>query len=476
MQFGKLNNLFFLASILVSVGYCYTMDNSLSKPKFYTFDEIQDIKNDRLKKLHILKKKSKPLNNIVKPGDLKLLEETVVDTALTNLKQLPMYVQNKILNYAYPEIESWLMQYSKCLKGHTDIISCLAISSDGKKIATGSYDFTAKIWNANTGDEIATLKHEGPVRHLAISPDGLHIITVENNDRIVNVWDMKGSKICTLVGFFETAFLFFLADNHIITGSKGGKIKIWPKISDIKINQDPIKEIEYNDFITCAAISPNAKIAICSHYTLNVWNGESHKEFNDNQNKEIGCFAYDGKHIAIGQKTLEPNIVSIWDENRKELKSTINLDTRYLYSLSILLGQNTLITGSNSKKVTLWDMTTGKKLLSLKGHTDSVTNVASFPDGNGLVTGSMDKTARIWEFPGSSMDELSPRQFALLKLIYYQQKVKKSSNKKFRLPLYASEKNSDDTLKNDFYNLPQKIKQAVESYVEIVNERPKKQC
>jgi WD40 repeat protein len=48
----------------------------------------------------------------------------------------------------------------------------------------------------------------------------------------------------------------------------------------------------------------------------------------------------------------------------------------------------------------LWDAETGKELHRFEGHTDEVYDVAFSADGRFLVSGSKDKTARVWRVPG----------------------------------------------------------------------------
>jgi WD40 repeat protein len=50
-----------------------------------------------------------------------------------------------------------------------------------------------------------------------------------------------------------------------------------------------------------------------------------------------------------------------------------------------------------SGEVKLWDVTSGKNIASLEGHTNMVRCVAFRPDGKALVTGSEDGTIRLWD-------------------------------------------------------------------------------
>jgi len=68
---------------------------------------------------------------------------------------------------------------SEPLTSHDDWVSSLAISADGRCIASGSADGTIRLWNAETGTAIGEqlTGHEGLVRSVAISADGRRIVS-----------------------------------------------------------------------------------------------------------------------------------------------------------------------------------------------------------------------------------------------------------------------------------------------------------
>ena len=77
----------------------------------------------------------------------------------------------------------------------------MAFSPDGKRIVTGSGDETVKVWDAETGQEVLTLKgHAGAVISVAFSPDGKRIVS-GSEDRTVKVWDAEtGQELLALKG------------------------------------------------------------------------------------------------------------------------------------------------------------------------------------------------------------------------------------------------------------------------------------
>ena len=79
----------------------------------------------------------------------------------------------------------------RLLIGHTGAVNGIAFSPDGKTIATGSDDKTARLWSATTGEHIATLTgHTDDVKGVAFSPDG-NTIATGSYDKTVRLWDAK---------------------------------------------------------------------------------------------------------------------------------------------------------------------------------------------------------------------------------------------------------------------------------------------
>ena len=58
---------------------------------------------------------------------------------------------------------------------------------------------------------------------------------------------------------------------------------------------------------------------------------------------------------------------------------------------------NQLLTGSDDNTARLWDLSSGEEVQRFEGHSGSVLAVAFHPNGNQLLTGSYDNTARLWD-------------------------------------------------------------------------------
>src|SRR6185503_6035023 len=85
------------------------------------------------------------------------------------------------------------------LAGHSDAVTTVAFTQDGTHVITTSNDKTVGVWDARTGSQTASLKHQRPVADTTISPDGTRLVTV-GSDEGVSVWDVSSGQLLPVPG------------------------------------------------------------------------------------------------------------------------------------------------------------------------------------------------------------------------------------------------------------------------------------
>ena len=110
------------------------------------------------------------------------------------------------------------------------VVASANFSPKGSRIVTGSWDNSAKIWNAETGHaELKLTGHTGYVNSACFSPDGTKVLTA-SDDRTARLWDAKTGKVIrTFTGHTErvSAAVFSPDGKLVLTGSGDKTARVW---------------------------------------------------------------------------------------------------------------------------------------------------------------------------------------------------------------------------------------------------------
>ena len=154
------------------------------------------------------------------------------------------------------------------LLGHKDRLYGVAVSNDGKLMATAATDNTVRLWKKSaTGwqsDRILT-DHNGWVVDVAINRDNQ--IVSASRDRTVKLWNRDGKLLATLK-HSQPVTSVAIQDNQIVTGSEDGDISIWQRGKLVKTLKGHTAAVE------AVVITPDNKIISASEdKTIKIWQG-----------------------------------------------------------------------------------------------------------------------------------------------------------------------------------------------------------
>jgi WD40 repeat protein len=188
----------------------------------------------------------------------------------------------------FGEVRQWDTTTGKLIRvfeGHKDALYALALSPDGRTLATGSYDQKIKLWDVKAGKELKTLSgHNGAVYALAFRPDG-KILASASADRTVKLWDVTtGERRDTLSQSLKELYtLAFSPDGkRLAAGGIDNRIRIWEVSEKAVETSNPLihARFAHEGAILRLAFSQDGKLLLssASDKTVKLWEPAEMKE------------------------------------------------------------------------------------------------------------------------------------------------------------------------------------------------------
>jgi WD40 repeat protein len=321
----------------------------------------------------------------------------------------------------------------------------VAFSSDGKLVLTGGDDRHAKIWNATTGELIASLEHAMVVQEVAFSPDGERIATATSGNH-VRIWSLRNHQLLHMLrhGGQSESLAFSPDGRFLLTGSRDRLARLWdartgtlacPPIqhaghvlavafapdghtfataSDDRMVRGwrvpaagaTSHRLEHPATVWSAAYSPDGSVILAGYGErgrsggVQLWDSalrlKSGPAISDSDAVTCTAFAPDGATYLTGSYS---GVIRLRDAKTGQQVGQPIIDAGAASALGITpSGQQLAIArmGRGDRELVFYDRVTRRPGARL-GHRDSVRGLAFDRDGTIALTGSFDSTAQLWD-------------------------------------------------------------------------------
>ena len=250
------------------------------------------------------------------------------------------------------------------LTGHTNLLTAVAWSPDGTRLATAAADSTARLWTA--GGSLRQLTgHTTTVGAVAWSPDGARLATAAA-DKTARIWTADGTAVHELTGHTRGVWAVAWSPDgtRLATASSDRTARIWSADG-----------IALHELIHLSGL--NAMLAV--------------------------AWSPDGTRLATA--VASDSMARIWTVDGT-LMHELTGHTSPVWAVAWSPDGSRLATASSDRTARIWSAD-GTALHELTGHADTANAVAWSPDGTRLATASLDRTARIWSADGTALHELT---------------------------------------------------------------------
>jgi WD40 repeat protein len=246
----------------------------------------------------------------------------------------------------------------------------LAWSPDGGKLAAGGSNGKVHLWETGTGRELRVFRGpKTPVCSVAFSSDGTRL-AAWGEDGTIKIWDAATGRVSADVAHPGQVYAGAWSpdDKLLACGHRGGTVTI----SGTQAGDKTVTLRGHVGSVSNLAWSPDgSRLAAASRndFAVRVWDVAAEKVV-------LGPLRHSHEITALAWEPDERGRVSA---PRPEPDSAPRLAT-----------------GSADETIKLWDATTGREALTLRGHQERITSLAWGPDGR-LASGCGDGSVKIWD-------------------------------------------------------------------------------
>ncbi|VDB86404.1 unnamed protein product [Peniophora sp. CBMAI 1063] len=183
------------------------------------------------------------------------------------------------------ESELGRMPGAPFLFGHTNVVNTVAFSPDGKRLASGSDDWTIRIWDVDSGQEVRPAlngHNDSGVLSVAFSPGAGKYLVSGGDDCAVRLWDAETMASVGTVGSGHNRSVWSVAfspdGERIVSGSADWAVRIWDAHPDRGLVSLMLMK-GHKSSVLCVAFAPNGSrvVSASNDKTIRFWDAKTGK-------------------------------------------------------------------------------------------------------------------------------------------------------------------------------------------------------
>jgi len=245
--------------------------------------------------------------------------------------------------------------------GHAAFVNSCAYSPDRKRIVSGSFDSTLKIWDTDIPYDMTLVWQRSPnmIEQCAYSPDGRRLVSTTSD--ALTIWDTEtGETLDTLQREKPRSY-----------SSERGK--------------------------ACSYSPDGNQIACASETTIELWDVLNRSQFGalKGHRQWVRAVAYspDGRRLVSGSSD---RTLKLWDTATLTEIATLAGHSEEVIACAFSPDGRTVVSASQDQTVRVWDAETATETAVLSGHTYALKSCAYSDDGRRIASSTYD-TCKIWD-------------------------------------------------------------------------------